>query len=83
VIFKEAEHLIAWEIVQRLNGRISRLRVMTLSTSDRHISGHSHMKNICAAIIKGDVKATRFAVENHLRDASSIAKQLLATSENS
>jgi DNA-binding GntR family transcriptional regulator len=83
VIFEEAEHLIAWEIVQRLNGPISRLRVMPLSTSGRHVSGHSHMKNICATITKGDVKATRNAIENHLNDASSIAKRLLAASENS
>jgi DNA-binding GntR family transcriptional regulator len=83
VIFEEAGHLIAWEIVQRLNGRISRLRVMTLSTSDRHVSGHSHMKNICAAITKGDVNATRNAIEDHLNDASSIAKRLLASAENS
>lgn len=81
VIFEEAGHLIAWEIVQRLNGRISRLRVMTLSTSDRHVSGHSHMKAICDAIIKGDVKATRNAVEAHLKDASSIAKRLLESTE--
>ena len=81
VIFEEAGHLIAWEIVQRLNGRISRLRVMTLSTSDRHVSGFSHMKAICDAIIKGDAKATRAAVENHLSDASSIAKRLLESSE--
>ena len=81
VIFEEASHLIAWEIVQRLNGRISRLRVMTLSTSDRHVSGHSHMKAICNAIIKGDIKATRAAVKAHLTDASSIAKRLLESSE--
>ncbi|MFT5662719.1 MAG: DNA-binding GntR family transcriptional regulator [Gammaproteobacteria bacterium] len=81
VIFEEAGHLIAWETVQRLNGRISRLRVMTLSTTDRHVSGHSHMKVICDAIIKGDVKATRVAVETHLKDASSIAKRLLKASE--
>jgi DNA-binding GntR family transcriptional regulator len=81
VIFEEAGHLIAWEIVQRLNGRISRLRVMTLSTSDRHVSGHTHMKAICNAIINGDVKATRAAVEAHLKDASSIAKRLIATPE--
>ena len=82
VIFEEANHLIAWEIVQRLNGRISRLRVMTLSTSDRHVSGLSHMKAICDAIIKGDVKSTRNAIEAHLSDASSIARRLLMSSEN-
>ena len=81
VIFEEADHMIAWEIVQRLNGRISRLRVMTLSTSDRHVSGLSHMKAICEAIIKGDVKTTRAAVKAHLKDASSIAERLLNHSE--
>ncbi len=34
-IFDAAGHHIAWEIVQRLNGRISRLRALTLATTDR------------------------------------------------
>ena len=56
---------------------------MTLSTSDRHVSGLSHMKAICDGIIKGDVQATRAAVEAHLSDASSIAKRLLRSSAKS
>jgi len=79
VIFEEAGHLIAWEIVQRLNGRISRLRVMTLSTAERHVSGFSHMTAICEAIIGGDAHAARLAVETHITDAASIAKRLLAS----
>ena len=35
VIFRQAGHDVAWEIVQRLNGRISRLRALTLSAKDR------------------------------------------------
>jgi DNA-binding GntR family transcriptional regulator len=50
VIFTAAGHHIAWEIVQRLNGRISRLRALTLATTNRRVSGPAHMARICAAI---------------------------------
>jgi GntR family transcriptional regulator, trigonelline degradation regulator len=82
VIFDAAGHHIAWETVQRLNGRISRLRLMTLSTSDRHTSGFAHMQAICDAIITRDPKTTKQAVQAHLRDARAIAGRLLAA-ENS
>ncbi|KAB7614838.1 GntR family transcriptional regulator [Amylibacter sp. SFDW26] len=78
VIFEEAGHHIALEIVQRLNGRISRLRVMTLSTNDRFQSGFAHMTAICEAILSRDPKAAKRAVETHIHDAAQIAKRLLA-----
>jgi DNA-binding GntR family transcriptional regulator len=53
VIFTAAGHDIAWDIVQRLNGRISRLRALTLATTNRRISGPAHMARICAAICAG------------------------------
>ena len=78
VIFNEAGHSVAWEIVNRLNGRISRLRVMTLATSDRHRSGLAHMQAICDAIVAGDPEATYSAIKCHLDDASAVAQRLLA-----
>src|SRR5262245_8312377 len=39
LIFSSSGHGIAWEIVARLNSRISRLRVMTLGTANRTVSG--------------------------------------------
>ena len=78
IIFEEAEHHIALEIVQRLNGRISRLRVMTLSTQDRFKSGFAHMKAISEAILLNDPIAAEKAIEAHITDASQIAERLLS-----
>ena len=77
VIFTSAGHDIAWEVVQRLNGRISRLRALTLATTDRRISGPAHMARICAAICSNDPAAAAQAVSDHLTDASEIARILL------
>ncbi len=80
-IFDGAGHYIAWDIVQRLNGRISRLRMMTLSATDRKRPGITHMEQICEAIISGNPEAARVAVEMHLDDTASIADRLLAEEE--
>lgn len=77
VIFNAAGHDIAWEIVQRLNGRISRLRALTLATTNRRISGPAHMARICAAICDNDPVASAQAVRDHLGDAAEIARKLL------
>lgn len=78
VIFKEAGHAIAWDIVQRLNGRISRLRVLTLSAKDRPRPGIGHMKAISEAILSKDPDVARQAVQAHLDDASAVAQQFLS-----
>lgn len=77
VIFTAAGHGVAWEIVQRLNGRISRLRAMTLATTDRRTSGPAHMARIAGAILANDPGAARQAVRDHLKDAAEIARKLL------
>ena len=77
VIFTAAGHTIAWEIVQRLNGRISRLRALTLANPDRRVSGPAHMARICDAICAGRPEAAAAAVDAHLRDAAEIARQTL------
>lgn len=76
-IFTSAGQGIAWEVVQRLNGRISRLRALTLATTDRRVSGPAHMARICEAICKNDAVAAAEAVRDHLSDASAIARDLL------
>ena len=76
-IFTSAGQDIAWEVVQRLNGRISRLRALTLATTDRRISGPAHMARICEAICNNDAAAAAKAVNDHLNDASEIARVLL------
>lgn len=77
IIFQSAGHDIAWDIVQRLNSRISRLRVMTLSKPDRQVAGPAHMARICAAICAGNAPAAASAVRDHLDDAAQIAHGLL------
>ena len=77
VIFRAAGHDIAWEIVQRLNGRISRLRALTLAAPDRAVPGRVRMARIAAAIAANDAGAARQAVEDHLREAASIAQRKL------
>ncbi|WP_068298077.1 GntR family transcriptional regulator [Pararhodobacter sp. CCB-MM2] len=81
IIFDGAGHSIAWEIVQRLNGRISRLRIMTLTSDTRNTPGPTHMQAICDAIARRDPEAARQAVEAHLTDAKQVAEKLLATEE--
>ena len=79
VIFTAAGHEIAWEIVQRLNGRISRLRAMTLASQNRRTSGPAHMARIAEAICANDPAAAAKAVREHLKDAAEIARKLLDT----
>ncbi|KIC41634.1 GntR family transcriptional regulator [Ruegeria sp. ANG-R] len=82
LIFQEAGHSIAWDIVQRLNGRISRLRALTLAARNRKRSGMSHMTAIHDAILGGDPIKARQAVEEHIADASSTARGFLDTSDS-
>lgn len=76
-IFEAAGHDIAWDVVRRLNGRISRLRMMTLSTKDRHVSGFARMTQIHAAIAANDPDAAEAAIRAHLAEAAEIAQQQL------
>ena len=77
VIFTAAGHAIAWEIVQRLNGRISRLRALTLAAQDRAVPGPERMARIAAAIGARDGAAARRAVEEHLTEAAALAQRAL------
>lgn len=77
LIFSEAGHAIAWDIVQRLNGRISRLRALTLSAQDRERSGMSHMTAIHDAILSRSPDAARRAVKTHIADAAQTAERFL------
>jgi DNA-binding GntR family transcriptional regulator len=78
LIFEAGGHTIAWEIVSRLNSRISRLRVMTLSTANRTVSGPARMREIFEAIRRNDPVAAARACDEHVREASRIAEALLA-----
>lgn len=77
-IFTTANHLIAWEVVQRLNGRISRLRAMTMKSTKREISGYQRIKNMCEAIyLHKDPEKAKQAVAEHIAEAAAVAKNIL------
>ena len=78
LIFAQAGHSIAWEVVQRLNGRISRLRALTLSAKDRSTSGLAHMTAIADAVMSEDARGAREAVKAHIKEAAKIAQAVLA-----
>ncbi|MEH6524097.1 GntR family transcriptional regulator [Sulfitobacter sp.] len=80
-IFLQAGHTIAWDIVQRLNGRISRLRALTLSAKDRERAGIDHMTAIHDAILSKNPDAARNAVNAHIADASQVAQRVLSDEE--
>ncbi|MDR9691990.1 GntR family transcriptional regulator [Acinetobacter baumannii] len=77
-IFTIANHHIAWEVVQRLNGRISRLRAMTMKSTKREISGYQRIKNMCEAIyLHKDPEKAKQAVAEHIAEAAAVAKNIL------
>lgn len=78
LIFRIAGHHIAWEVVQRLNGRISRLRALTLASVERRVSGPARMAHIAETILAGDADAAARAVRDHLTEAAEIARTVLA-----
>ena len=78
IVFEAGANNIAWEIVSRLNSRISRLRVMTLSTSNRMASGPSQIREIFAAIDANDPEAAAAACRSHVTAAAAIAKTILS-----
>ena len=78
IIFETGGHNIAWDIVSRLNSRISRLRVMTLSTTNRTVSGPAQIREIFAAIDKNDPDGAAAACRAHVGAAAAIARTILA-----
>ena len=79
-IFTTAKHFIAWEVVQRLNGRISRLRAMTMKSVKREVSGYQRMKMMCEAIyLHRDAEKAQQAVAAHIAEASAIAYNIFNT----
>lgn len=77
LIFEASGHDIAWEIVCRLNGRIQRLRVMTLSHGNRAQSGPAQIREILRAIEINDSDGARKACQAHVSQASAIAREVL------
>ncbi|MER1973518.1 MAG: GntR family transcriptional regulator [Psychrobacter alimentarius] len=68
-LFVTAGMTVAWELTERLNGRIGRLRFMTLSTQERAVKGPNNLQEIVNNIAKGDSKAAVEACRKHIDEA--------------
>jgi DNA-binding GntR family transcriptional regulator len=76
-IFAAGGHTVAGEIVSRLNGRIAQLRVLTLGSGDRQVTGPRRMREIFEAIASNDAGAAGAACRAHVSEAGAIAERLL------
>ncbi len=77
IIFEAGNKTVAWEMVQRLNGRISRLRAMTIASPNRERAGMTQMRKIFDAINKGDAEAAAKTCRDHVQNAADLALSLL------
>ncbi|WP_298810015.1 GntR family transcriptional regulator [uncultured Psychrobacter sp.] len=68
-LFVTAGMTVAWELTERLNGRIGRLRFMTLSTQERAAKGPNNLQDIVNSIAKGDSKSAIEACRKHIDEA--------------
>lgn len=73
LIFMTGGMSVAWELVERLNGRIGRLRVMTLSTAGREKNGPDNLHKITESIAVGDSKAAVIACQKHIEELTKLA----------
>ncbi|MFO1144560.1 MAG: GntR family transcriptional regulator [Amaricoccus sp.] len=76
-IFTTGGHPVAGEIVRRLNGRIAQLRVLTLGSENRQITGPRRIREIYEAIAENRAEAAGEACRTHIREACAIAERLL------
>jgi DNA-binding GntR family transcriptional regulator len=77
LMFCASGHDIAWEIVQRLNSRISRMRALTLSSPERQKVGLVQMGRIVEAIAARDADRAARACRDHVADAAKTALDML------
>ena len=72
---------VAWEVVKRLNSRISWLRSMTIASPGRSVSGLGQMERIFEAIAAHQPEAAAAASREHVANAAALAQSLLAAAE--
>jgi DNA-binding GntR family transcriptional regulator len=76
-MFQTGGKPVAWDMVQRLNGRISQLRAMTIASAGRNTSGPAQMRKIVEAIRRHDAEGAAKACREHVERAAAIAKELI------
>ena len=68
---------VAWEVVKRLNSRISWLRAMTIASPGRSVSGLGQMEKIFRAIEQRQPDQAAEASRAHVANAAALAQALL------
>ncbi|WP_322092030.1 GntR family transcriptional regulator [Paraburkholderia bannensis] len=76
-MFGSGAKSVAWEIVQSLNARITRLRALTIASDDRGRQAVAEMNEIVAAIRARDGERAREAATAHVLRVAEIAASLL------
>jgi DNA-binding GntR family transcriptional regulator len=77
-MFHAAGDTMAWEIVNSLNARINRLRLITISSENRGARAPSEMHTLLDAIERRDPKAAGRAASEHVKTAQHIAMKYIA-----
>jgi DNA-binding GntR family transcriptional regulator len=77
ILFAKAGREVAWDIVNPLTARITRLRAMTIRSPGRSEDGPAQMQLIIEAIRAGQAEQAYKAAQAHINIASSIARRLL------
>ncbi len=80
-MFDEAGLSVAWEVVRALNGRINRLRAMTIATPGRAADAGDEMARIVDAVRARDPRAASAASEAHVRRVAELARVRLERGE--
>ncbi len=79
IIFTSGGHTVAGEIVRRLNGRIAQLRVLTLGSENRKVTGPRRIREIFEAIASHRAQDAGAACRTHIGEACAIAERLLGS----
>ena len=80
-LFLEAGMTMAWEVVQSLNSRITRLRAMTIASRGRKAETASEMARMIEALQQRDPQGAQDASQAHVRRVAQIVAQELAKTE--
>lgn len=76
-MFEAAGDTVAWGVVNSLNARINRLRVITIASPQRGSAAPREMHRLLAAIRAQDADAARLAAQTHVQNAQAIAMATL------
>ena len=82
VMFAAGGEHVAWSIAQTLNARVTRLRAITIASSERGTSGPAEMRTLLDAIRRHDPDAAQAAAQAHVRHAAEIALKNLAKEQD-